>query len=159
MIDSLQQAKNDLRQGWETQRGAVCPCCGQLVKVYPRQVYKTIAKRLIKLYHLHLPFNWDSYFHLNQIGTPKNGGGDFTKLRYWGLIEQRPGLEDPDKKNDGHWRITQIGRDFVEGKKTIIKYCHVYNNVVGYRDGPQITIHDALGKDKFKYPELMGYLI
>ena len=158
MIDSLQQAKNDIRQGWETPKGVVCKCCGQLVKVYPRQVYKTIAVRLIKLYRLHQT-GAAEYYHLSKIGTPTNGGGDFTKLRYWRLIEQRPDLEDPDKKSDGYWKITQAGINFVEGKKSIIKYCHVYNNVVGYRSGGQINIHDALGKEKFNYPELMGYLI
>jgi len=158
-MDTLQVAKNDLRQGWETPKGAVCSCCGQKVKMYRRQIYKAVAKKLITLYRLHQNLPQATHFHMNEIGTPISGGGDFSKLRYWGLIEARPETEDSTKKSDGFWRITDEGRVFVEGKGTVTKYCHVYNGVVRFRSGNQISIHDALAKESFNYPELMGYLI
>jgi len=38
MYDSLQQAKEDIRQGWRSQNGAICPCCNQKSQKPLRQI-------------------------------------------------------------------------------------------------------------------------
>lgn len=83
--------------------------------------------------------------------------GDFAKLRYWGLIEERAAEEGSDKKSSGKWRITQQGSTFVEGRSRVYKHIYVYNDrylgVVD--DGQVLNIHTALG-ERFDYQALMG---
>ena len=79
---TIQEAKDYLRANWE--KGCHCPCCGQGVKLYPRQPYSTLVKSLIRLAHLNN--GNDDFHHMSQIGTPESGGGDFSKLRYCKLV-------------------------------------------------------------------------
>jgi hypothetical protein len=159
-METIEQAKQELRQYWI--EGCICPCCGQDVVRYDRQIYKTIAKQLISLYRLNQ--GKPGFYHVRTIaanmpkGGPKVIGGDFAKLRYWGLIEQGDN-DDPDKRSSGTWRITAKGIDFVEKRITIPKFAYTYNKKCVGMGGPQVSILDCLRKDKFKYGELMGFLI
>ncbi len=156
MIDSLQQAKNDIRQGWETPDGATCPCCNQKVKLYPRQVYSAPARALINLYLFQ-----GGYHHIRDLKVDL-GGSDFSKLKYWGLIEHAPRdipiLDDPKKRTSGYWAITDKGEDFVENKIRIPFYCYIYNDHKYNESEETKSIVEAIG-DEFDYRELMGYLI
>ena len=159
-MDTLERAKRELRQNWL--EGCICQCCGQDVKRYERQIYKTVAKQLIALYRLNQAN--PGFYHVRAIaaslpdGGPKVIGGDFAKTRYWGLIEQGDN-SDPDKRSSGTWRITETGIDFVEKRVTIPKFAYTYNKKCVGLGGPQVSILDCLRKDRFIYPELMGFLI
>lgn len=141
--------------------GAKCPCCGCFGKVYKRKIHSGMAAILVLLYR----FQSRGYTHVltlvNATTSPAVaaaiGGGDFAKLRYWGLIEEELKVGTRGKKKgSGLWRITGLGARFVEGGNTVSRYAWVYNNgFLGFH-GEQISIYDALG-DKFSYGELMGH--
>lgn len=88
-----------------------CPCCGKTYNtVYKRRIYKSLVTGLRNL------------VRRNNVTSSLS---DFSKLRYWGLIEPTT--------NKGHWRITQDGRDFLDGTLEIPEYVIVQNNaVLGY---------------------------
>lgn len=154
MIDSLERAKNDIQQGWDTPTGATCACCGQLVKLYKRNLYYKPARSLIELYLLDC--TEPGYHHIRNL-KPDLGGSDFSKLKYWELISHAAN-DDPEKHNSGMWAITPKGRLFVEDKIKVPKYAFVFNDSLEEFGGPEIGIRDALA-GKFSYPELMGYLL
>lgn len=140
--------------------GAKCPCCGRFGKVYKRKIHSGMAAILVLLYR----FQSRGYTHVltlvNATTSPAVaaaiGGGDFAKLRYWGLIQEGHTVNSKGhKKENGLWRITGAGARFVEGAETVSRYAWVYNNgFLGFH-GEQISVYDALG-DKFSYAELMG---
>jgi len=98
------------------------------------------------------------YHHNKEFKLPDTiGAGDFTKLRYWDLIETRAN-DNSKTKDSGFWRITEKGRDYVEDRIQVPKICMVFNRRARGFSTDLVGIRDALGKD-FDYPELMGFLI
>ena len=154
-MDTITEAKDFLRKNWRQPGGVDCPCCRQNVFLYERQIYKTIAEQLIALYRLNQVK--PGFYHIGKIKVPdKPIGGDFAKMRYWGLIEGEKN-DDPEKRSSGNWRITQRGIDFVERRITIPQICFVYNKKPLKLGGRPVTILDCLRKDRFRYDELMGF--
>ena len=155
-MDTLERAKNDLRQGWETPNGATCACCGQLVKLYKRKFNSSMARDLIALYR-----KTDSgytYYHSEEIAKGNHSSREISRVLHWGLVEEQPNQHDKNKRTSGYWRITSKGMKFVEGRNEIASHIFIYNQrLYGFSD-TNISIHQALG-NKFSYPELMGYLI
>jgi len=152
----LGEARQWLRD--RVEEGAPCPCCKQFAKLYKRKIYSAMARMLITLYRLQCR-STERWHHVSDIGL-KAGclyiGGDFAKLIYWGLIEQRPKEEDDgDKRTSGYWRITADGIDFVLCKTTAMEYVRIYNGEQFDMYGREVDIEHCLGK-KFKYSELMA---
>lgn len=143
-----------MRENWET--GVDCPCCNQLVKLYNRKLYSTPAAYLVNLYRLDRKNPKQVYWHVTEIQKVIIGGGDFSKLMYWGLITEQPKDEDDDsKRTSGYWAITDKGRDFVRGKITVPSHVRLFDGKSYGFTGKQVTIHHVLG-NKFNYAELMG---
>lgn len=139
--------------------GVLCPCCGQFVKVYPRPITGSMAYTLILIYrYFQKPIHEDwlhvaNYIH--GLGLPANlYGGDFAKLRHWGLIEQKDGERDDGSNRIGYYRITEKGKQFVLGKATVPARARIFNKKCYSLTGKEISIRQALGK-KFNYEELM----
>jgi len=148
-MDTLENAKQELRDNW--QKGVECQCCHQFVKVYKRPIYSGIVKSLIGLYHLD-----DGYHHVSefQLGQ-KSGGGDFAKLVYWGLIEERPKNESTkEKRTSGFWHITDKGRLFVLGELMVLSHIWLFDGKSFGFTGKEVGVREVLGK-KFNYEELM----
>lgn len=121
------------------EEGAECPCCGQFAKVYQRKINSGIARMLITMSRQ--PQQW---CHMPTLGA---SGGDPAKARYWGLIEE----SDPP----GHWRLTQLGRDFVANQARVPKFARIYDGrLLGLEGSETVSIIDALGT-RFNYDELM----
>lgn len=135
-------------------KGTICPCCEQFVKVYYRTINSTMAHQLIYAYHtLADPAQW---FHARTVVMGSASAGDFSKLEYWGLIQrQHHNAGDDGKKASGLWRITPKGIEFLKGRIAVPKYAVVYNAKVIGHEGEETTCRDALGT-KFDYNELMG---
>lgn len=145
----LEEAKQELQENLH--EGTECPCCGQFAKLYKRKFNSTMARCLIKLYGME-----DKFHHVSQIieGISPTGSGDFSKLRYWGAIEEMPN-DNRTKKTSGYWRITEAGRDIVQNPlKKLEGYALVYNSEALKMEG-ETTLVDALG-EKFDYQELMN---
>jgi len=129
-----------------------CRFCGNISRTYRRKFPKGGLKSLVSLYR-----KPNDYHHVKRL-YGYDGGGDFAKLRWWGLIEQKPKLDDSrDTKTTGMWRITPTGVAFVNGKYCVYEYVIVENNHVRGFGGDELTIDEACDRGNFSYSELMGY--
>lgn len=149
---TLEDAKKLLRENWHV--GLDCPACTQYVKKYERKLNTGITLFLIGLYRIDP--EGINYHHakevLERIGAFTTSR-DYSILEYWKLIE--PELNtDEEKRTSGYWKITQLGRDFVEGKETVLSHAQIFNNKGYGLVGAPIDIRTALG-NKFNYEELM----
>lgn len=160
---SLHEAKEWLRE--RVGKGAHCPCCTQYTRVYKRTITGNMAASLIALYREHLQRgDFTCYIHFeSQIkGQPRYRhlrGGDYAKLRYWGLIEPGPSNDMaalPETKSAGLWRITDNGAWFVRGITTAPKYAHEFDARCLKLSGPERGVRECLGV-RFNYSELMGH--
>lgn len=151
---SLQEVKSYLRENWS--KGTHCPACNQFVKRYNRPLHSTMALTLIRLYHLCR--GNDAYLHVKKIveGISDTGTNDFSKLRYWDLIEEMPKDSLATKtKTSGHWRITAKGIDFVLGNIKIPSRIILYNKTFMGFDGDDIDIRGVI-RNEFDYQRLMN---
>lgn len=139
--------------------GCSCPTCGQYAKLYKRPINATMAYALCMIYQhfkrhpnhvwLHIP-----QFLIQVKRDSTIAGGDVVKLRYWGLLERAAGERDDGSNRVGRYRITELGKNFVEGKIAVPKYVFLYNQRLFRLSEEMATIHDALGT-RFNYAQLM----
>ena len=154
MIDTLEIAKNDLRQGWKTTSGAICACCQQTVKLYNRKLCSTAAVGLIRLVRL---YNGDlQYHHVTELGQA-GSGGEFARLEHWGLIHPMINNES-SKRCSGLWMPSLDGILFAYNKINVSSHLLIYNGKSYGLSEDKISIKQALG-NKFDYQELMGKLL
>jgi hypothetical protein len=149
-------------------KGAICPCCRQEVRMYTREITSTMAYSLIIL-HRHFSTNKD-WLHvpkflsqMSAIGSAVRGG-DFAKLRYWGLLEAKQDAKTEKKpqekrkdgsKRVGFYRMTEKGHQFAKGEIKVPKAALIYNRKHhGFAPG-EATIQECLGKE-FNYADLMA---
>lgn len=154
---TLAEVKQYLTDNYE--KGCICPACKQHVKQYKRKLSSTMAHTLIKVYahivntkqDLDNWYKWQNI--LDQLKVATSQRADWQKLVYFGLIEPKTTVKGD--KEQGFYRITIDGINFVKGFITQPEYCKVYNGKVrGYATG-RITIKQAL-KNRFDYDELMN---
>jgi hypothetical protein len=169
-VITLDDAKRWLRERFAA--GADCPCCGQHVKLYKRPLNASMAYVLLMLYRdatvgrqwVHMP----SFIAHQTKDNPRMAAavrGDWAKLRFWGLLEAERDAERPDGSDRvGHYRITDLGRQFCEDRVAVPAYVYLFNERIVTApilreygitpDASVIRISEALGK-KFDYRELM----
>lgn len=148
LTDTLAEARDTLRANLDD--GSKCPCCDQFARRYKRKLNSDMARSLILIVdeYLHEPHD-TSWVDIQEIDVR---GGDYAKLRHWGLLESRPN-DDDTKRTSGLWRPTELGIDFAQGRARMPSHVYIYNNKVdGFTDST-ITIREALG-DAFDYAEL-----
>ena len=160
---TLEDAKKWLRARFG--KGASCPCCNQFVKLYPRKLTKSMAYVLLLMEcyfrgdpveeWLHVP----SYIAEMVSDHPRRAAavrGDWAKMKYWGLIEEKPDVRADGSPRVGYWKLTPLGRQFVKREVKVPSHVYVYNSEALQRSvEEQITIDDALGTE-FSYAEIMG---
>lgn len=129
-------------------KGCICPCCGQIAKVYKRKLNSGMAMELIRLYK----FKSDEYIHHTQFASVQ--GGEISKLSYWGLVEDKLN-NNTNTRCSGLWAITNTGRLFVENKIRIPKHIYLYDSKFLSFSEETINIIDSLGS-RFSYYELMN---
>jgi hypothetical protein len=141
-------------------KGSHCPCCGQFVKIHKRQISDSMAIGLIVLYHEQRRVGKEAWIKITDLFKEHKVCSDNmgALLRFWGLIERQPGVRDDGSWRVGFYRMTDLGRAFVEGKCTVLKYIYQYNQTLidmgKDADLTEVSIHEAL-KAKFNYAELM----
>lgn len=123
--------------------GAKCPCCSQFAKVYSRKINSNMARLLVVAYRRH----GQAWFHISALGFP-GGGGEFAKLRYWGVVETV-------EEQSGQWRVTDDGVDFVLGHLRLRSHADIYDGNLVALVGEKVDVRHALG-DRFDYDELMA---
>lgn len=148
----MEEASSDFFEDLRAGNKMTCPCCKRYAQVYRRKLHHTVAWQLITLFK---KGGDTKYVHVRDLVTRgMSGAGDFTKAKYWGLIQECP-VEEDGKKSSGFWRLTEAGSLFVRGILPIRKTLLVYDDkVIGDSDGV-VYINDCLGK-KFNYMEMMG---
>lgn len=135
----------------QTAKGAECPCCRQLVKVYRRKLNSSMARALIHFYRN----AGQGYFHADRLMKGRQGSrGDYVKLAGWDLIEPRKD-DETEKKHSGWWRLTLAGIDFVMCLRRVPSHSIIYNGRVLRLEGEPTDIEQALGRH-FDYRELMA---
>jgi len=156
---SLKEVRAVTMRGAE--RGTICPCCGQFVKLYKRKLNSAMAHALIRI-HKHFRRNPD----LNWLHVPdflrdhKIARADEAKLVLWGLLQGSGEMREDGSKRSGFYKLTDLGQRFVMREERVPKYVYIYNQTVyGFSDGShwprELTdVGDALG-DHFNYAELM----
>ncbi len=152
MTTTLDEAKDWLRE--RVDEGAHCPCCGQYAKIYKRKMTAFTARAMIAMHRWYA----DEYVKMPQLIrrhlTDLTQGGYATLGVYWGLIEEET-VRREDGGRAGYWRLTNPGREFVLGLKSVPKYARIYDGRCLGFEGETFTIHDALGT-KFDYNALMN---
>jgi len=127
-----------------------CQHCGDVRITYARCLPKSDLRALFSLYH-----NEKEWVHIKEL-TGKSGGGDFAKYRYWGLITSSLN-DDPKKKDNGFWKITERGEKFLLSNLSIPAKALVCRGECIGHQGDFIDIYQALAKSNFNYTELMEY--
>lgn len=153
--DTIEAAKQFLKENWHDAKGAECPCCAQTVKIYSRPITSGMAYALILL-HNHTNGEWTHLETLfDEKGNSRTARGDAPKLRFWGLIEAKDGKkEDDGNPNNGYYRITEKGKQFVLGHISVPSHVFIYNNKMYGQADTETDIKKALGFT-FNYNKLM----
>jgi hypothetical protein len=71
--------------------------------------------------------------------------GDWAKLRFWGLIEEKPNT-DKKKKSSGYWRLTDLGKQFVRGEISVPRVKVFRDGMVVETSEELVSITEALGE-------------
>jgi len=159
---TVSEASEILKQLMETQEGASCPCCGQLVKTYRRKIHSQMARCLILFFRKFerdfttsegVFHSWPDFVREQNLSPHQTA--DFAKLAYWGLIEKETGIREDGSGRVGFWRVTDYGKQFIHSGVGAYQYAIVFNGKRIRFEGGCVTIHHCLG-EKFNYAELMG---
>lgn len=166
---TLSEARAHLHAHWV--EGTTCPCCRQRVQLYRRTITSGMALALMAFAredrrreaadpaaHAADPFIHAEDLFKRIPGLPRSARGDFTKLRYWGLIIPAEGRREDGSSRNGYWAITNAGHAFAGDALRVTRYVYLYNNErynppPGAREGT-ITIREALGS-RFDYDQLV----
>lgn len=124
--------------------GVTCPVCDRLAKVYSRKIDRQMARGLLAQYRA-----------VGQAMTdtrdiwPKSGSGGPTTplLRHWGILEEGD--------EDRHWRVTDLGVQWIHGYALVPSHALLYNNGCLGLDGDPFTFRQAL-REPFDLDELMA---
>lgn len=131
--------------------GVECACCTQRVQRYSRPITSAMAAGLI-LVAFYVKASGTEWTHIelflkNKQSLPPSIRGDYSKLRFWNLIEVHP-------EKEGFYRVTPKGHDFVAGTVKVNRSVLLFNNKMYGFKGNLISITDAL-KNKFDYDKLL----
>lgn len=129
-----------------------CPMCGRYAQMYRRRLHAGAAIGILKAYQ---KGGASRFIHTSElIDKGMTGAGDFSKAKYWNLIEAKAETE-ADKRTSGYWRLTPAGVEFAQNGRTIQEWAHVFDDRVYGFSGAEIDIEAALGVN-FSYSELIG---
>ena len=160
---TLVEAKKWLRARFA--QGATCPACNQFVKLYKRKFNKSMAYVLLLMESHFMGDVVDEWLHVPSYiaemvsDNPRRAAavrGDWAKLKFWGLIEEKPDVRADGSPRVGYWKLTPLGRQFARRQVKVPSHVYIYNGEALQRTVEEmITIDDALGTE-FSYDEIMG---
>lgn len=157
-LHTVEAAKKKIFSAENFTKGSDCPVCDRRVQIRKYTINLLQLMLLKRLYSLQELSNPLKYFHVeNDIRVPLKVGGDWAKLRHWGLIEEcRVSMAD-GKPRSGYWRLTIKGKAFVNGITVVPKYITLYNaQFRGFQDvDDTISAIDIIKTNKkFSYTEI-----
>ena len=129
--------------------GAVCPCCGRVVKSYPRKVNRNCAKFLLSLIRVWREQGSVGWVHYKRCVYTSR---DYNYMQHFGLVTTPV---EEGQEGRGFWQPTQEGIAFAEGRIRVPEGAQIYNNEILWYSRNTVDIMEALGSP-FDYEELMG---
>lgn len=129
-----------------------CPVCDHAHRVYKRKLNSGMAAKLIEIYKLGGAKHWVNVADIFPGVTHR--GGEWALLRHWKVLEPRD-VRTAVENAHGDWRITVLGRLFVQNRARVPRYVYVFEGEKIGASSERTTIKEALG-DGFNYLELMG---
>ena len=135
-----------------------CSCCGRKAKIYPHLMSAEKVGVLLLLLKHSLLRDAHGWVHIvgsftKSLGLDARKSG-YSKLKYWGFIEQKTHPKDSTKKCSGIWRITKEGIEFGMGRSRVPKIAFVYLDTVLSFSTETFSVEQAL-EEKFDYRELL----
>lgn len=149
-MQTITEAKTYLRQNWDD--GTKCPCCNQMVKLYKHRLQALMVYYLAQIYKIQKGKN--NWVHVMSEVKPING--DYAKMRFWGLLEEKGDQPTKDTKSSGYWRVTTSGILFLKGRIRVPEKVFIFDNKKWGQTNATVNIAEAL-KNKFSYSELMDW--
>jgi len=160
-MKTLEEARTQVMASLD--EGSQCPCCDQYARMYKRRLPPAAIKGLLGLYSLAREDGHD-YYHIKDIYETSyakdvlNIGSIFGLCAHFGLMISEVREKDEDNLGEpvtcsGMWKITELGIDFIEGRKGIHKYILMYNGEVLGRSETFVNIDEALNHP-FNYAEI-----
>lgn len=151
-VTGLGELKQQAMTFPDKDKGYNCECCGQFVKRYYRKMNSNMAMVMIMLVRK----KKFGFIHIEDFmrGLGFHRSGDFSYLVHWKLLEKMGGERPDGSKRNGFYKITDLGRKFVNKEVAMQQTLIIYNSKCEGFEGPFIDIEHALGK-KFDYAELM----
>lgn len=155
---TLAQAQEVLKE--HAVDGAICPACRQLVKMAPKALSPNLGYTLLVLYrHFVKESTWlhvaDYLGEMVKMGSAVKGS-DYTKLCWWGLLEEMPeDLRKKEKKKPGFYRMTEKGLAFAKGERKLPQEVFLYNDQVRGYSPQDTTIQEVLGST-YNYEDLLA---
>ncbi len=151
---TVEEAKVFLRERFHD--GATCPVCLQHCQMYRRPITSSMAYALVLFYLAPKPA--DGYVHVEEYLKKQKCAasirGDFSKLRFWKLVEPKEGAKDDGNPSNGFYKITLKGQQFVENKIEVPRHVFLYNNKAYAFSEEVIGVEKTL-RDRFNYDKLM----
>ena len=161
---TIEEARREIFAEETFRKGSICPLCSRKVQLKKLSISRSQIGCLMMLYRLHLNNNdWERYFHMSDdINVPVFVGGNWAKLRYWGLIEEKAKQrgDGKDTLRSGFWRLTDKGKAFLKNLTVVPKYITLYNaEFRGFKDeNDTISVKDVFDKKKdFSYSEVVNW--
>ena len=125
-----------------------CPHCGQRLRPWKKAIISTAVASLCRLVAMYQgePIHHDLFACRIQ-------DRNFPQLHLWRLIVPAAN-HDSYKRSSGKWSPTPAGVEFALGLRTVPKFVVTANGRFIRHEGPEITIHEALGS-RFDYEQLI----
>ena len=121
----------------------LCPHCDAKMVEYCHSLSKSLARVIFRITQ---NFDAERRFHVGSIGLTNSQINNTQKLRYWDIIAKEP---DASAKG-GHWKLTDAGLAFAEGRIPMRKKVWTYRGEFVRWDGGQIHITDVAGGWKYR---------
>ena len=110
-----------------------CTLCGHTMRLYAHSINKPLVSALTQAFKQEGSFNLQKDLKLT-----KNQYNNFQKLQYWGLVEKQGGTT--------YWIITELGRDFIKGIKSIDNKAFTFGKAIQTLDSPIVKMSMAIVK-------------
>lgn len=156
---TVAEARNYVHEHRTDPGGTRCPVCDRLVVIARRGFTASMGYAMVLVYQRAQHIGWDEWIHVEELiksaPVPTAIAGNCTLPHFWGVLEKKMGERPDGSKSVGYYRLTALGRQFVEGNAAIPKTAYMYNNEVIDFSDEKVFISDLKGKE-FNYREVMG---
>jgi hypothetical protein len=150
-LKTIAEARRWIIESAVALKACKCPVCGQTAKLYPRKLSAGLARLLVDICRQTKDYPpRDRWVNISKdliVHSDHPIPRDYSILRFWGLLEPAAGCP-------AHWRITDTGIAFVEGRMEVPRLIYLYNNNCIRMGTKTINCSDAL-KSEFRLKPML----